>query len=55
MKIAYICTNCRKAYYNEDEVKQVNNELYVCKNEYDCKGRFLRLFREKKIKDFVLR
>lgn len=55
MKIAYICTNCRKAYYNEDEVKQVSNELYVCKNEYDCKGRFLRLFRGKKIKDFVLR
>lgn len=51
-KIAYICCNCNKAYYSEDDVNQVfRYELNVCKDEFACKGRFLT--QKKNIKDFV--
>lgn len=40
-KIAYICCNCKKAHYNESEVNPIKNELYVCKDVFACKGRFL--------------
>ena len=53
MRIAFICTNCRKAHYSEEYIRNVSNELFVCKNEFKCKGRFLRLFRNKDLKSFI--
>ena len=55
MRIAFICTNCRKAHYSEEYVNSVSNGLFVCKNEFKCKGRFLRLFRGKNLKSFILK
>ena len=55
MRIAYICTNCRKAHYSEETIRPVGNQLFVCKDEFKCKGRFLKIFGKKNIKDFILR
>lgn len=48
---AYICCNCNKAHYDEKSLKCVDNDLYVCKDEFACKGRFLN--KHKKLKDFI--
>jgi hypothetical protein len=55
MRIAFICTNCKKAHYNEKDVKPVNNELYVCNDVYDCKARFLNDRRNKNLSKFIVR
>jgi hypothetical protein len=47
-RIAYICDICKKAYYSLEELDQVNNSLYNCKNQFECRGRFLRQNRNKK-------
>jgi len=49
-RIAYLCDICKKAYYSLEELESVENTLYNCKNQFDCRGRFLRQNRNTKKK-----